>query len=126
MGWNDFSMAGCGEWYDNEDGSSRQAELARCAVGEMIELVREPNNPHDPAAVAIFSCRGVRVGYIRKERAGWIGSKIDRGYDVRVIVEAIRGGRWEGDALGIRLRINMEGEEPDLPFDPNRIVLRAA
>ena len=125
MGWNDFSLAGCGEWFDNEDGSSRQVELARCRPGEMAELVREPDNPHDARAVAIVSCRGVRVGYLRRERAVWIGSKIDRGYDVRAIVERVRGADMERSALGILLRINMDGEEPELPHS-HRARARAA
>lgn len=116
MGWHDFSLPACGEWYDNEDdGTSRQLELAECRVGEKLELVREPNNPHDPRAVAIFTARGIRVGYLNRDRAGWIGSKIDRGYDVRAIVERIKGRGIEGSALGLVLRINMDGEEPALP-----------
>lgn len=122
MGWNDFSLPGCGEWFDNEDGSSRQAELALCRVGEAAFLVREPSNPHDPRAVAIMSARGIRVGYLRRERAVWIGSKIDRGYDVRAIVERIRGADLPGSALGIALRINMEGDDPELPVDEGRVV----
>lgn len=118
MGWNDFSLPACGEFFDNPDGTSRQLELAECRVGEKLELIREPDNPHDPRAVAIFTQRGIRVGYIRSTRAGWIGSKIDRGYDVRAIIERIRGRDIEGSTLGLLMRINMDGEEPELPRRP--------
>lgn len=114
MGWNDFSVPACGEWFDNEDGTSRQTELAECRTGEQVELVREPDNPHDPAAVAIFSRRGIRIGYLRRDRAVWIGSKIDRCYDVRAIVERVKGSHLPGATLGLVIRVNMEGEEPDL------------
>ncbi|MGK6354709.1 HIRAN domain-containing protein [Sphingomonas sp. DT-207] len=90
MGWNDFSLPACGEWYVNEDGTSRQAELALCEPGDWLQLVREPENPHDPMAVAIVTTRGVCIGYLRRDRAVWIGSKIDRGYDVRAIVERVK------------------------------------
>lgn len=126
MGWNDFSLAGCGEWFDNEDGTSRQEELARCAPGDWVDLVREPDNPHDPRAVAIFTRRGIRVGYLRRDRAAWFCGKLDRGYDVRVIIERIRGADLPGSTLGILLRINMDGEEPELPIDAERSVQRAA
>lgn len=114
MGWNDFSLPACGEMYDNEDGTSRQAELAHCEVGEVVHLIREPDNPHDRMAVGVVSARGVRVGYLSRDRAVWVGSKIDRGYDVRAIVERIKGSHLDGAMLGIVLRVNMEGEEPEL------------
>jgi len=113
VGWNDFSLPACGERFDNEDGTSRQDELARCDVGEPVSLVREPDNPHDPAAVAIFSLRNVRVGYLDRTRARWIGSKIDRGYDVTAIIDRIKGRGLAGSALGLVIRVNMEGELPE-------------
>lgn len=121
LGWNDFSLPACGEMFDNEDGTSRQEELARCGPGDWLQLVREPENPHDPLAVAIVTTRGIRVGYLRRDRAMWIGSKIDRGYDVRAIVERIKGARLDGATLGLVMRLNMEGEEPELPINPDAI-----
>lgn len=115
MGWNDFSLPACGEWFDNEDGTSRQDELRNCAPGEVIRLVREPDNPHDRMAVALVSARGIRVGYLRRDRAVWIGSKIDRGYDVRAIVERVKGSHLPDATLGLVVRINMEGDDPELP-----------
>lgn len=129
MGWNDFSLPACGERHDNEDGTSRQHELRRCEPGEIVDLVREPDNPHDPLAVAIVSARGVRVGYLARERAMWIGSKIDRGYDVRAIVERVKGVHLAGAVLGLVIRVSMaapgeEGEPPELPdrLGPIRLV----
>ncbi|NVD43504.1 HIRAN domain-containing protein [Qipengyuania atrilutea] len=115
MGWNDFSLPICGSQYENEDGTSRQEELALCAPGDRLELKREPDNPHDPMAVAVLTERSVCVGYLNRVRAGWIGSKIDRGYDVRAIVERVRGRSMKGVPLDVILRINMDGENPELP-----------
>lgn len=115
MGWNDFSLPGAGERHLNADGSSRQEELALCVPGEPVRLVREPSNPYDHMAVAIISARGVCIGYLSRDRAVWVGSKIDRGYDVRAMVERVKGADLEGAALGIVVRINMEGEEPEMP-----------
>lgn len=61
-----------------------------------------------------MSARGVKVGYLWPDRAVWIGCKIDRGYDVRAIVERVRGEDWLGERLGIVVRINLEGGDPDL------------
>lgn len=111
MGTNDFRLRLVGERFDNEDGSSRQEELARCTVGEIVELVREPSNPHDPSAVAVYSCRRVQIGYVGADRSAWIGSKMDRGYPVRAAIGAIRGGR-SGLPFSAVLALNLEGEEP--------------
>ena len=107
----DFSLRLVGEGFDNEDGSSRQEEIARCQEGEAVDLVREPDNPHDPSAVAVFSDRGVRIGYLGADRCGWIGSKIDRGYDVRAAIGRIMRAGQAG-YLGVLLRVNLQGEEP--------------
>jgi hypothetical protein len=115
MGINDFRLRLVGERFDNEDGSSRQEELARCAVGEPVELIREPSNPHDPSAVAVYSCRRVQIGYVGADRSAWIGSKMDRGYPVRAIIGKLGGGRRTGLPLSAVLALNIEGEEPDPP-----------
>lgn len=112
MGINDFRLRLVGTQFDNEDGSSRQEELGRCAAGEAVDLVREPENPHDPSAVAVISRRGVRIGYIGADYTSWIGSKVDRGYDVRAVLGKLTGGRRTGLPLGAVLTINMEGEDP--------------
>jgi len=117
VGWNDFSLPICGERYDNADGSSRQEELRLCSPGELITLMREPDNPHDHMAVAVYSCRGVQVGYLNRERASWIGSKMDRGYLVAAIVHRVKGIHLPGATLGLVLRMSTDGDEPELPDD---------
>jgi hypothetical protein len=125
VGWNDFRLPVVGSTWPNDDGSSRQDELAICRPGEAITLQRQPENPHDPRAVAILSARGVCVGYLSRTNAGWVGSKIDRGYDVRAIVERIKGAHLDGAQLGLVLLLNMDGDDPLLdgegcqPFDPD-------
>src|SRR3546814_19312168 len=109
LGWNDFSLPGCGECFDNEDGSSRQDELRRCRTGEEAHLVREPDNPHDPLAVAIVSARGVRVGYLRRQYAQWIAPKIDDGRAFpAAIVERVKGIDLPGSSSEER-RVGKEG-----------------
>lgn len=122
MGWNDFSLPAVGERYDNEDGSSRQLEIAECKPGDLLDLVRQPDNPHDHMAVAIFTSSGTCVGYLGRVKAQWIGSKMDRGVPVSAIVERVRGGGigMEGSELGLVLRLNMDGEEPELPEGAKR------
>lgn len=81
--------------YDNEDGTSRQAETALLKVGDPVELRREPANKHDPAAVAVLSARGVQIGYLGASRAAWIGSKLDKGMAVVATIDRIVGRKDE-------------------------------
>jgi len=121
MGWNDFRLAGRGERYPNPDGSSRQDELRRCQRGERITLVREPTNEFDPRAVAIYSCRGVQLGYLSADHCGWIGSKIDRDeYLVQAVVERIKGAHLDGATLGLVILINLDGDPPELDGEAAR------
>jgi len=115
MGWNDFSLPAVGERFDNEDGSSRQLEIMCMLPGDPVDLVRQPDNPHDHMAVAIFTTTSKTcVGYLGRVKAQWIGSKMDRGVDVTAIVERIRGTGLNGSPVGLVLRINMEGELPEV------------
>lgn len=43
-----------------------------------VELVREPDNPHDPNSVAIHQ-RGVAIGYFNKGMAPGLARALDRG-----------------------------------------------
>lgn len=81
---------------------------------------------HDPLAVAIFTSRGVRVGYLNRERAGVFGSKLDRGYRMAAIVERIKGSHLEGSALGLVMRVSLAPPSEDLeqPELPRPIALR--
>ncbi|MCC2977981.1 HIRAN domain-containing protein [Sphingomonas sp. PL-96] len=48
-------------------GSAPPDKLRRCEPGEIVDLVREPQNPHDHMPVAVISARGVCVGYLRSD-----------------------------------------------------------
>ena len=88
-----------GSSHDNADGSSRQVEIAALRPGEPVSLRREPTNKHDPSAVAVFSARGVQIGYLGEQRAAWIGSKIDKGQLRGAVVDRIIGRPGEMKAV---------------------------
>jgi hypothetical protein len=68
-----------GASYPNERGPSRRFEIAICQPGEAVELRPEPNNPADARAIAIYSQRNVKMGYVPAERAALIGTYLRRG-----------------------------------------------
>lgn len=59
-----FRTRVAGVTFLNDDGSSRQAALAEISRGDELKLVREPNNPQDKYAVAVFTAAGKQIGYV--------------------------------------------------------------
>jgi len=95
--------------YANEDGSDRRTELGRLAPGDPVELRREPENKHDPDAVAVFSGRGAQVGYLPAAFCKEIGQ--------RMLAEPYAAVfHWLGEQVAA-IRIRFGGGEPTLPQD---------
>ena len=78
----ELSLAVVGALHPNADGTNRQFEIRMLNPGDPISLILEPNNKADSSAVAVFSFRGLQIGYLSAERCGWIGSKISQGHDL--------------------------------------------
>lgn len=78
------------------------------APGEAIELALEPKNPADTTAVAVFSGRGVQIGYLTADRAPRIASMVRSGREIRV---AFRQAAQHDAAI----RVAFDGEAPVLP-----------
>jgi hypothetical protein len=115
MGSRDYSLSIVGESFLNPDGSNRQAEIRKCKPGELVLLKREPNNKHDRMATAVISAGGVQIGFLSSGHAQWIASKMDRGCQVQAIIERISGSLADATALGVVIRLNVDGEEPTPP-----------
>lgn len=82
--------------------------MAACKPGEPIELRPEPKNPADPHAVAIYSARGIQLGYLTAERAPRIGAMIRQGREVAAIFQ-------EQTEFGGAIRVAFDGDLPTLP-----------
>lgn len=103
-----LSLAIVGIDYPNKRGPDRRFELAICREGELVELRPEPGNPYDEHAIAVFSCRGIQLGYLPSERAVLIGTYWRQGHTTLAIFQAL-------DAKVGWLRVAFNGEEPSLP-----------
>lgn len=107
----ELSLAVVGALHPNADGTNRLFEIRMLNPGDPISLVLEPNNKADNSAVAVYSFRGLQIGYISAERCGWIGSKISQGQDVRAIFQA-------ATKEGAIIRVHLDGGTPTLPPPP--------
>lgn len=86
---------------------ARHEELAICEPGEWIELRPEPRNKADPLAIAVYSRRGVQLGYLRADDAPRIGQLMRQG-DVHAVFQ--QRTNWGGF-----IRVAFDGNIPDLP-----------
>lgn len=105
-----LSLAVVGADYPNKRGPGRRFEIQICRPGEPVALVPEPKNPADPRAVAVFSARGVQLGYLTAERCGWIGGMLANGREIQAIFQKATNS-------GAVIRIAFDGETPALPVE---------
>ncbi|WP_231634726.1 HIRAN domain-containing protein [Novosphingobium sp. KN65.2] len=103
-----LSLAVVGADYENKRGPTRRFEISMCKPGEPIELRLEPDNPADPRAVAIYSTRGIQLGYVNAERCGRIGKMIREGRIVTAVFQ-------EATRYGAAIRVAFDSDYPKLP-----------
>lgn len=115
MGLPAMSLAVVGVQYPNKDKSNRQFEIAVCKPGEPVELRPEPKNIADENAVAVFSQRGVQIGYLTAERWGRIGAMIRQGREMHAVFQReAQHGAW--------IRVAFDGELPIVDLNPSPFV----
>ncbi len=95
---------------DDKSRSNRRMEIMLCAPGDPVELRPEPTNEFDSNAIAVWSERGVQMGYISAERAPLIGKRM-QGDDVVAIFQVLH---WNEAYI----RIRFGGGLPTLPAAP--------
>lgn len=67
-----------GVTHKNRNGTSRQHALRQCRLGMPVDVLREPDNPADKNAVALFA-GGTQIGYRPAESAPWFARALDSG-----------------------------------------------
>lgn len=83
----------------------RQDVIGGLAVGSPLELRREPENPYDPNAVAVFF-GALRIGFLRKEIARRLAPKFDAGERYRAEIGSLTGGGTR--SLGVNLFVRRD------------------
>lgn len=66
-----------------------KAAFAELRAGDRLDLVREPNNPHDANAVRV-EWRGRKLGYVPRRENAALAWAMDRGEPVRARVSRLR------------------------------------
>lgn len=108
-------------------GESRyQGALGRCYPGTAVSLVREPENPHDPNAIAV-KAGGETIGYVAAKDAADLAPLLDESGGPQAIIHEITGCLPDYPTTGCRIALRWEGDQPRKPksLDPAQIALRA-
>lgn len=84
--------------------AARPPDAPPVVPGDTLRLVREPDNPADPHAVAVWSAGAGpwRLGYLDRTVAARIAPRIDAGTAVGAVLAgwtAAAGGRWHRPLL---------------------------
>lgn len=93
-------MVVVGETETNADGVARQDIIAKLAVGEDLELVRDRSNAGEPSAVRVLSRRG-EIGRLARADAERLAPYLDGGGRVSASIAFINGGTSTNTSLNV-------------------------
>lgn len=98
-----------GESHHNADGTSRQAIIPRCRVGELLRLEHEPDNPYDINAIRVLRQTGEQIGYLPRDFAAEVVSRSAKGWSYHAVLSGFGRARGYGP-YGASLLIIVSGE----------------
>lgn len=102
------SMAVVGIRHLNSNGSNRLSEVLMCCPGEPVELRPELKNPFDHLAIAVFSARGVQLGYLPADRCARMRQIMGQGHEVTAVFQ-------QAGSHNAWIRVAYDGDVPRLP-----------
>jgi single-stranded-DNA-specific exonuclease len=83
----------------------RQEVIGRLAPGAPLRLERQPDNPYDSDAVAVFDPAGDQVGFLNRRLAAALAPLLDSGVEYDIEVADITGG-VEGASFGVNVLVS--------------------
>lgn len=98
--------------HSNADGASRQLLIGKfCKKGQLLNLVREPDNPEDKFAIGVwinapdYPPPGVQIGYLIADVARQATEVLQAGGNVIARISEITGGTKGKPTLGVNIEI---------------------
>ncbi|WP_427965852.1 HIRAN domain-containing protein [Altererythrobacter sp.] len=104
-----------GESFQTDAGLPRQSVLLAAEPGDPIRLEREPSNPHDANAIAVFLGKH-DIGHIGRVDAKMLAPILDRGTQYRAQVHRIKGCVPSAPSSGAVIAIAWENQELPAPI----------
>lgn len=93
-------IAVVGVTFRNPDGTNRQQLLRKCMPGDPVALLHEPENKHDPNAIAVCTGAG-QIGYLPRAFAAEYPEYMHG------TIKRITGG-GEGQSLGCIIELETQ------------------
>lgn len=93
-----------GVTFNNSNGSSRQAIINKCKVGERLYLKHTPIK-EDVNAVVVLRKNNEQLGHIKAEMAVNIAKQLDKGEKIGAVITEITGGQHGKKTLGCNIDI---------------------
>ncbi|MHB9003620.1 MAG: single-stranded-DNA-specific exonuclease RecJ [Coriobacteriia bacterium] len=90
----------------------RQDVVTRLASGVPLRAARQPENPYDTAAIALYDTRGEQVGFFNRRLAAVLAPLMDAGIEYDVEVTDVTGG-GDGRSMGVNVLVSRRGETDD-------------
>jgi single-stranded-DNA-specific exonuclease len=81
----------------------RQDIVAGLKAGDALTLVREPDNPHDPSAIAV-RYGTLHLGFLRRQIANKVAPNVDAGDSYTAVVGSVTGGGARHVGVNIHVR----------------------
>ncbi len=103
----------------------RQDVVSRLASGTPLRIERQPDNPHDANAVALFEPHGAQVGFFNRRLAAALVRVLDAGVEYDVEVTDVTGGE-EGRTHGVNVLVTRRDLDPAIDEVERRADRRAA
>jgi len=75
-------------------------------VGDALELVREPDNPHDANAVRV-EWRGYRLGYVPRRENADVARQIDHGSQVKARISRLQMSRSPSKRIEFEVYVDL-------------------
>jgi hypothetical protein len=102
--WTEVHVVG--ESHRNPDGTSRQQLIrTRARVGELVQLLPEPDNEHDENAVKVCLATGEQIGYLERGQAEDMADERRTGWRHAAIIHRVLGGTPDKPSVGVLLRL---------------------
>lgn len=97
-----------------------QGAITTARAGDVVHVVHERGNPHDPDALAVLTRDGYKIGYISRD--SWLREALaEQGKGADAVIQSIGGP--SGGCLGVVLTVSLtEGplRSADFPAPPSK------
>ena len=100
-----------GVTFENDDGVNRQKIIAKCGEGEIVRLVRDRENRHDPNAVRVVRESGDQIGWLPADIAKEIAPVMDREIMPDAVIVEVMGGTKDKPTLGVLIDVGRFADE---------------